>query len=323
MGGGRLIAQKHNPKYLRENDAAFENITKRTTPNGFIEFKEEAKVAAADFFTQYAQNLGLDQHYELQLTKDETDKLQIRHQRYQLYYKKIPVEGAEFTLHSKEGILLSANGRIIENMDFDLSKPMPEQRALELALADKNLTKADFKDNQKPPTGTLIAAQVGDDFSKESFRLAYTFNVYGKRGLLDAHKVFVDAVSGAILKREPLIMNCFGHHHFPQNAANAIDAKENTPMPTTLHQPLVASTFTPRFVNRYGNSQNFETENLNNDLRLSMNNGALVTRRDGNNPNGQFLWNGGNTEQVFNGNNDIVNPTTTWGGNQQNSTTAH
>ena len=58
------MAQKHNPKYLREDDKAFKELTKRTTPNGFIEFKEEAKVAAADFFTKYAQNLGLGQHYE-------------------------------------------------------------------------------------------------------------------------------------------------------------------------------------------------------------------------------------------------------------------
>ena len=317
-GGGLLFAQKHNPKYLREDDKAFKELTKRTTPNGFIEFKEEAKVAAADFFTKYAQNLGLGQHYELQLTKDETDALQIRHQRYQLYYKKTPVEGAEYTLHSKGGLLLLANGRIVDGMDFDLSKPMPEQKALDFALADKKMTKADFK--EKVPEGKLVIALVGDDFSAQSFRLAYTFDLYGKRGTLDAHKLFVDALTGAILKREPLVLNCLGQHSISQPLSNdieSLDRLEDNDVPLSVVKPLVASTFTPRFQNRYGNPRDFESENSGNNFRLSMNNGALITRRDANN-----AW-AGNPEQAFNGNNEVLNPTVTWGANQQNSTTAH
>jgi Zn-dependent metalloprotease len=319
MGGGLLFAQKHNPKYLREDDKAFKEITKRTTSNGFIEFKEEAKVSAADFFTKYAQNLGLGQHYELQIIKDETDKLQIRHQRYQLYYKKTPVEGAEFTLHSKGGLLFLANGRIVDGMDFDLSKPIPEQKALDFALADKKMSKDDFKGKEKAPEGKLVIALVGDDFSKESFKMAYTFDLYGKRGLLDAHKVFVDGITGSILKREPLIFNCFGHSHLPLPNITQADVKEEETTTHVIAKPLVPSTFIPRFQNRYGNLRDFETENFNNNLRLSMNNGALITRRDANN-----VWNvANNPEQTFTGNNEVLNPTFTWGANQQNSTTTH
>jgi hypothetical protein len=45
-GGGRLLSQQpnaqYNPKYLRENDQNFKEITTRTD-NGWIEFKKDKK----------------------------------------------------------------------------------------------------------------------------------------------------------------------------------------------------------------------------------------------------------------------------------------
>ena len=323
-GGGRVLSQSHNPKYLREKDGTFQQIAKEMTPSGWIIFKDEAKVNAATFFATYATNLGIGQHYEYQLTKDETDNLKIRHQRYQLYYKKTPVDGSEFSLHSRDGILLTAHGRIVEDMDFDLSKPMPEQKALDYALTDKGLSKADFKGQQKPPQGKLVLAQLDEDFSKSSFKIAYAFDVYGTRGSLDVHTVYVDASDGKILKRIPLVLQCFGM------ICNHTDKKHietlNDPAPITNNNFLVGSTFTPRFnntTNRYGGQQNFETENNPNGpgLRLSMNNGAnlgaLITRRNANNIISS------NRENIFNGNGDVINPNTTWGINEQNTTTAH
>lgn len=35
-GGGRLIAQKYQPKYLREDNKEFKNLTEKATDNGWI-----------------------------------------------------------------------------------------------------------------------------------------------------------------------------------------------------------------------------------------------------------------------------------------------
>jgi Zn-dependent metalloprotease len=93
---------------LREDDKNFKDLTTRTTETGWIEFKKEAKIDHNNFFKNYAESLGLGQHYEFRATKDETDEKQQRHQRFQLHYKNIPVEGAEFSLHSNNGILNTA-----------------------------------------------------------------------------------------------------------------------------------------------------------------------------------------------------------------------
>ena len=109
-GGERVFAQKYQPKYIREDNREFKSLTTQVTPNGWIEFKKEAKLNTNTFFKDYANSLGLGQHYDFKSLKDETDTKSIRHQRFQLHYKNIPVEGAEFGLHfSALGGVLTAN----------------------------------------------------------------------------------------------------------------------------------------------------------------------------------------------------------------------
>lgn len=40
-GTGQLLAQKYQPKYLREDNKEFKNLTTRTDNDGWIEFKKE------------------------------------------------------------------------------------------------------------------------------------------------------------------------------------------------------------------------------------------------------------------------------------------
>jgi Zn-dependent metalloprotease len=134
-GEGVLFAQgKYQPKYLREDNKEFKNLTEKSTDNGWIEFKKEAKVSHNNFFKNYASSLGLDKDYDFRATKDETDPFHKRHQRFQLYYKNTLVEGVEFTLHSQDDVLTLGHGKIPEGLDNDISKPMPEPKALDLAV---------------------------------------------------------------------------------------------------------------------------------------------------------------------------------------------
>ncbi|AXE19182.1 hypothetical protein DR864_16185 [Runella rosea] len=161
-GGGRLIAQKDRPKYLREDDKSFKEMTTRVSENGWIEFKKEAKINPQSFFKDYANSLGLSQHYDFKALNEQRDEKERLHQRFQLHYKNIPVEGMEFSLHTfEDGTLQTAHGRIVEGIDTDVSKPITERRALEIALADKKLSFDDFKEGEtKLPDGTLLFAKL-------------------------------------------------------------------------------------------------------------------------------------------------------------------
>ena len=316
-GETSLIAQKYQPKYLREDNKAFKSLTERTTENGWITFKKEAKVNPNTFFKDYASILGLERDYDFKPTREQKDEKGRLHQRFQLYYKNIVVEGVEFLLHTfEDGTLQTVHGRIVEGINTDVSKPMTERAALLLALANKKLTLDDFKgENSKLPEGTLLLAGLDNEAMKTSFRLAYAFNVYGK-STFDAHKVYVDAVSGEIVKRTSLIHQCFKQHSNPT---------PSEPLETTAAPPaaatasLVLSSLTPRY-NRYGQTRNFDTEtNPNNaaQFRLSSNNGVLITRIAPNPlPNVPLLT-------TFNAQPEVTNPTTVWGMNSQNSSTTH
>ncbi|TAE36636.1 MAG: hypothetical protein EAZ70_10720 [Runella slithyformis] len=63
MGGRGLLAQKYQTKYLREDNKEFKDLTLRTTENGWIEFKKEAKINPNNFFKDYASSLVLCKDY--------------------------------------------------------------------------------------------------------------------------------------------------------------------------------------------------------------------------------------------------------------------
>lgn len=71
IGGGILpaLAQKFSPKYIREDNRSFKALTKTATPDGWIEFKAEAKVAADNFFTVHGNAIGLSEGYQMKLPR--------------------------------------------------------------------------------------------------------------------------------------------------------------------------------------------------------------------------------------------------------------
>jgi Zn-dependent metalloprotease len=53
--------------------------------------------------------LKAPQGHEFRLTKEETDKLGNTHQRYAQYYQGIKIEGAEYLVHGKKGLIENTN----------------------------------------------------------------------------------------------------------------------------------------------------------------------------------------------------------------------
>lgn len=252
----------------------------------------------------------------MRLISDETDFKEIRHQKYQLYYKNVRVEDVQYYLHSKKKRLNVADGRIVENIDIDISKPMPESKALDFALTDQKLSADLFKGKDKLPKGELIIARIGEDFVQSNYRYCYAFDIENegidapKGALAEPYRIYVDAASGAVVRRYPLRHQCFGGS---SHSTHDTDAPVIRPekLANTVNAPLVASNFTPLWGGRYGGNQVFETEPFGGQYRLSHQNGALITRRDVNRT-GEWASNP-----------DIFNPSTAWGTNSQNATTAH
>ncbi|TAE20739.1 MAG: T9SS C-terminal target domain-containing protein [Cytophagales bacterium] len=270
---------------------------------------------AASFSKKFAKSLGIKDGYELRLVQDNTDVKETRHQYYQLFYRNIEVAGGHITLHSRKGNLRSAHVRIIEDLDkATLKESLTELQALDVALKAKNKKAADLK--EKLPKGNLVLTQIENDYVVESYRLAYVFEVRDNE--IDGDLIYVDAASGKVLKKIPLVQRCFdpthAHGEKPQGKAFGAGLLEHT----QNAQPLMAGTFNNLFP-RGAPTPTLEVERTNpaslSDLttRLTMSttrSQALDTRFDNDNNRG---WN----------DEPLTNATSNWGNNQQLATLAH
>ncbi|GAB2561499.1 hypothetical protein GCM10027190_09000 [Spirosoma areae] len=288
-------------------------LTSRATDDGWLEFRADAEmVEAASFSTRFAKALGIEEGYQLRLVRDRTDVKETRHQHYQLYWKDALVEEGHLDLHSRKGRLIAAHSRIIENLDIATDKPIVERHALETALADRKLTLDGLDDSQKQPKGVLVLTRVDGDYVKESYRLAYSFDLYS-RNMQEANRVYIDAVSGRVLKRHSLISNCFESHHGNYAKHVALSSAHKQPIESFRSiAPMQAATFNSLHP-RSNPTPSFEVEPFGGGYRLTMSTNvaqALRTRRD--------LNNNGIIDDA-----DLTNPTTSWGNNEQHATLAH
>ncbi|WP_162389565.1 M4 family metallopeptidase [Spirosoma endbachense] len=323
-----LYGQKFAPKYLRENDKSLLSLTSQYTEDGWLIFNPDSESIEASKFTSRFQNsLGLSGDYQLWLVKDKTDVKETRHQHFQLLWKNIVVEGGHLTLHSRKGVLKSVHSRIIDGLALNPERVISESQALESAVFAQKISLADFKNNL--PKGQLILTSQDGNFATESYQLAYTFDILGGREsgdikkALGPNRVYINAISGAVIKSVPLVSKCFdakySHGKVSHNQLQLLPTTQN------LGKPLQAATFNS--LHPRGNpTPSFEVEPLGTDFRLSMSTNvpqALITRVDLN--NNAWLWANQNPPQINNAWDDpeVTNSSTNWGTNAQAATLSH
>ncbi|MGX5856606.1 hypothetical protein ACWKW6_23360 [Dyadobacter jiangsuensis] len=253
-----LAQPQYKAHYRSQRDAAFDSLFNRMTDYGWLFLKDDpsSRISPDSFVARYATNLGLSEGYKLKAVKEETETpegttVTMRHQLFQLHYKNIPVEGNEFSLHSIENVLKTAHGRIVAGLDINVSGAIDAAVALQTVLDEQRLTQDNF-DGNSVPIGSLILARKDEHFLKESYLLAWVFDLKSEK-IQEPYRVYVDARTGSILKKVPLFMNCFAASHHKTRQAEYPRAG------LTPYKPWVASLMIPNY-SRYLNGQ------ANNDL---------------------------------------------------------
>lgn len=193
-----------------------EQVANVDSYSGWISFAENNDVNIESYFTDYNQILGLGAHDKMELQKVKKDDLEgYEHYFYRQNYKGIEVELSGYSMHTKDGVLYGADGKIVSGIDFDLDKVLSEVVAKETAINAVNANifaweiievesqlKSDLKDPNATnyPTGKLVITQVEPDkWTNENYRLAYKFDIICIEP--DQHIiVYVDAISGIVIK---------------------------------------------------------------------------------------------------------------------------
>lgn len=173
-------------------------------------------VSANNFFQNYQSDLGLNNEYSFTLIRAEEDNLGMTHARYQQKYMGVTVEGAQFILHSKNGILARANGRLVKGLQASSAPSIGFEQALAKAKLYTGATvfywevpamEAFIKDVKGNPNATFYPKNelvwVDSTFSQngDNYQLAYKMDLY-----FEAHEdhrtLYIDAHTGDLIWEE-------------------------------------------------------------------------------------------------------------------------
>jgi Zn-dependent metalloprotease len=195
-----------------QNAMKLTNIAQQKNDKGWIEFITNKNIAPEQVFTVYKGVFGLTASDEMQLLKSENDQQGFSHYRYQQYFQDVPVEGAEYLIHSFGNKSVMGNGNIIQGLKQDKNPAISAQSAISKAIKYINAKKYMWEDAvnekwikyaKKDPSATYYPkanlVYIDKKFGKnpKDYILAYKVNVYATSPL-SYKNVYVNAITGEI-----------------------------------------------------------------------------------------------------------------------------
>lgn len=174
--------------------------------------KEGLKTSRNNAPEAFKKNLEMKADDELILIRSEKDQLDFTHDKYQQYYKKVKVEGAVYSVHSRNDVIESYSGEFKGITNFDVMPSISESQGLEAAINHVGATvyawdksvKEGYPD-YKFPTGELVIIGGAPD-DELDLTLAWKFDIYAADPLYRA-EVFINAKTGGFVKENQLIHN--------------------------------------------------------------------------------------------------------------------
>ena len=204
---------------------AQKNIHRVKTYNQFKAIRFDTNIQKTDnFFSSNAEQMGLSSDDEMRLIQTRLGLTQFKHYRYQQFHKNLPVFGASYTLHEKDGFLVSANGFYLPHIDLNTTPQLNELEIKRLCLkefADKNelIPKArccskethehnyDDEDFSDIKILSMELTIVDKHFPTHSNEYALAYKIELQSGPLDKALYFIDAHKGSFITALPLIMH--------------------------------------------------------------------------------------------------------------------
>jgi len=166
-----------------------------------------------------------------------------KHYRLQQMYKGIPIEGVQYLLHEKNGLIETANGNVVTGLDLNTMPSISEEAALQTLLNEigankyawesenwENLLKDQSQDENATyfPKGELVIATTSEKLIAEDLTLGYKFKVKTVDPISHAEYI-VDAFTGDLIHKNSLLCQsdvvgtCQTHRYGMQNITTHYD----------------------------------------------------------------------------------------------------
>ncbi len=165
--------------------------------------KLEGGAARSQAQNIFKNNFEITADDEMRLANTQTDDLGFTHEKFQQYFKGVKVDGADYTLHSKNGLTQTMTGNYRDIKNLDITPGITEPAAFAFAKAHvkakvyawEDIVKSGFPGYTEPKGELVIFADPG---YRNPTALAYKFDMYAADPVYRAW-VYVDAKTGKVI----------------------------------------------------------------------------------------------------------------------------
>ncbi len=199
-----------------QSNNLFNQIAESNSNRQWFKIKPEQRVAKASFLEQTKNIFDLNHHNDFITTKTQTDELGWTHHRLQQTYQNVPIEGSDYILHEKDGVIHKTNGRVQPNISISTTPTLSEIDALQLLLQEinadeyawenetmENSLQYQWEDEDATyyPEGKLLIYSLDEG---ETHQLVYQLDIYATIPH-HYHSYYVDAHTGKIIEEVSLL----------------------------------------------------------------------------------------------------------------------
>jgi bacillolysin len=246
-----------------------------------IEFKRGDQPTLNAFVEEFRSTYALAPDNVLVPRSVTIDEIGMTQQRFQQKYKGVEVFGGEYTVQMRDGLVVSAIGKLAPELEMDATPLTQERPALLKALAHVGAEKYMWEDAQweqelrekahNPdtsyyPKGVLcwLPVQIGSP-GASTYKLTFRFDIHSASPHA-VRRVFVDARTGSIVKELPLESHCSAANFTSIfNGSRSISTDKYTANDFRLRDNCQAATFRVRDWNSTTTTANpLEIENTTN-----------------------------------------------------------
>lgn len=175
-------------------------------------------VSESSFLPWLKEAIDLREGLDFNVIGMETDELGFTHYQLQETHLNVPIDGAIYMVHAKDGFLTSFNGKAVSISETSARPALSAHDARTDALAfvgadtyawEDSTLEQELKENLDDenatyfPVGELVWRIIDN-----TPYLAYKFDIYSLSPVNKQQRVIVNAHTGAILKTLPLESNC-------------------------------------------------------------------------------------------------------------------
>ncbi|MCL9806606.1 M4 family metallopeptidase [Flavobacterium amniphilum] len=168
----------------------------------------ESPITKIQALKEFGKKYGLDEKNTFLVQTETSDLSGLTHQRHQQFYNGLRVEFGTVITHERNGNVESINGELYNPSGLNLKPSLTAEQGFDIAVNFINAEKYLWEDavsskmmDYSKPKGELVIFPV---INKGILVLAYKYDIYAATPV-SRDEIYVDAVSGDILYKNPII----------------------------------------------------------------------------------------------------------------------